>query len=130
MKKVWIAWVVAAVILFGGLVSVERADAAGELSETKEGLTATLRLTPEKSMVDLFLKDAGTGKAVKDAEADAVIKMPDGSTVSKELMGMNMGGEFSYMNSLVMRQKGTYEFVVNVKARGKAHRFEFTQRVD
>ncbi len=99
---------------------------AVEMKERSAGIEATLKVTPEKSMVDLFLKDYSKAlKQIKSAKVKAAVKTPDGKTIEKELIGMEMEGVFSYMNSLDLSKKGGYIFDITVDVDGVKRGFSF-----
>lgn len=99
---------------------------SSEMKERVAGIEATLKVTPEKSMVDLFLKDYSKAlRPIKNAKVKASIKTPDKKTVQKELIGMEMEGVFSYMNSLDLSKKGGYIFDITVDADGVKRGFSF-----
>ena len=102
-----------------------------ELMESKvsDGIKATLVVTPSKSMVDLILSDAKTGKSITSAKVSALIKGPDGKVIEKELMGVKMGEEFSFMNTLDMSRKGRYSFDITVEVKNKSVKFNFVYEV-
>lgn len=95
------------------------------VSKIEKGIKATLKVTPSKSMVDLFLEDAKTGKPITEADVNAKIQLPDNSTMEKKLIGMKMGDIFSFMNSIDMSRKGAYHFGISVKAANKDIKFNF-----
>lgn len=96
---------------------------AGTLTDA--GIKATLKVNRSHSMVDLYLTDAKTGTPVTSGKATARIKLPDGKTMEKELMGMKMGQEYSFMNSLDLSLNGRYVFDVSVAVGGKQAKFGF-----
>lgn len=99
---------------------------ADEMRERSAGIEATLKVTPEKSMVDLFLKDYSRAlKPIKGARVRAVVKTPENKTIEKDLIGMEMEGVFSYMNSLDLSKKGGYIFDITVDVDGVKRGFSF-----
>ncbi|HAG51950.1 MAG TPA: hypothetical protein DCL42_11540 [Deltaproteobacteria bacterium] len=88
-------------------------------SRVVDGIKATLKITPSQNMVDLILSDAKTGKSITNAKISALMKGPDGKVLEKELMGMKMGEEFSFMNTLDMSRKGSYSFKITVEVEKK-----------
>ncbi|MBI4949179.1 MAG: hypothetical protein HY955_03435 [Deltaproteobacteria bacterium] len=99
---------------------------ADEIKERSAGIEATLRVTPEKSMVDLFLRDYTKAlTTIKSAKVKASIRTPDGKTLEKDLVGMEMEGVFSYMNSLDLSKKGGYIFDITVLVDGVKRGFSF-----
>lgn len=100
-----------------------------EVSKVEKGIKATLKATPSKSMVDLILEDAITGKPIKKAEVNAKIQLPDNSTMEKKLIGMKMEDTFSFMNSIDMSRKGTYHFEIFVKIADKDIKFNFEHQL-
>lgn len=101
---------------------------AGE-SKVAEGIKATLVITPSKSMVDLIVVNAKSGKTITAAKVAAQIKGPDGNVQEKDLLGMKMGEVFSYMNTLDMSNKGSYSFAIAVEIEKKKVKFDFVYEV-
>ena len=97
--------------------------------KSADGIKGRLKITPSKSMLDLYLTDAATDKPITKAKVRAVITMPDGKKVEKDLMGMKMGGEFSFMNSADLSLKGKYTFDVTAEIGKKKVTFPFTYEV-
>lgn len=93
---------------------------------TESGIKGTLKVSQSNSMIDLYLAEEKTGAPVTAGKVFAKIKLPNGKTVEKELMGMKMGQEYSFMNSLDLSLKGKYAFDISVTAGGKQARFDFT----
>lgn len=116
----------AAFVFISGIALGEMKDGPSEgVTQVEKGIKATLKVTPSKSMVDLILEDAKTGKPITKADVNAKIQLPDNSHLEKKLMGMKMGGVFSFMNSLDLSRKGTYHFGILVKAADKDIQFNF-----
>lgn len=88
-------------------------------SRVVDGIKATLKVTASQNMIDLILSDAKTGKSITNAKVSAFMKGPDGKVLEKELMGMKMGEEFSFMNTLDMSRKGSYSFDITVEVEKK-----------
>ena len=99
--------------------------------ETKvvEGITGRLKIAPTMHMLDLYLSDAKTGKVIDEAQVRAVITMPDGKKIEKELSGMEMGDVFSFMNTVDLSQKGKYSLNIEVEVGKKKVIFPFTYEV-
>lgn len=97
---------------------------AAEFTKTSDGFKGTLKIDPSKSMVDFYLYDS-KGGLVADASVKATITLPGGKKVEKELMGMKMGGSFSFMNTLDMASKGRYSFDILIKSGDKNDEFHF-----
>ena len=99
--------------------------------ETKvvEGITGRLKIAPTMHMLDLYLSDAKTGKVIEEAQVKAVITMPDGKKVEKELSGMEMRDVFSFMNTVDLSQKGKYSLNIEVEVGKKKVIFPFTYEV-
>ena len=95
------------------------------VSKVEKGIKATLKVTPSKNMVDLILEDAKTGKPITEADVNAKIQLPYDSHVEKKLIGMKMGGIFSFMSTLDMSRKGTYYLEFFVRAANKDIKFNF-----
>ena len=83
--------------------------------KSANGIKGRLKITPSKSMLDLYLTDAATDKSITKAKVRAVITMPDGKKVENDLMGMKMGAEFSFMNTADLSLKGKYTFDVSAE---------------
>ena len=94
-------------------------------TSTGSGIKATLKVNRSMSMVDLYLTDTETGASVISGKVFAKVKLPNGKTVEKELIGMQMGQEYSFMNSLDLSLKGKYAFDISVAAGDKRARFDF-----
>lgn len=110
-----------------GLAHAQASDETA--SKTADSIKWSIKITPLKSMADLYLTDSRTDKPIIGAKVTAVITMPDGRKLKKELKGMKMGSTHSYMNTLDLRQKGRYIFDVSVTA-GKRHvKFTFPYEV-
>jgi len=97
--------------------------------KSSDGVKAVLKTDRAKKMVDLFLSEAKSGKEITKAKVTASVKMPDGKTVRKELLGMKMGDAYSFMNSLDMSVPGRYSFDIEIRSSGKTMKFEFTQDI-
>lgn len=85
----------------------------------------TISVKPLAGMVNLYLKESGSGKDVRNAKVMAVITMPGGEKVEKEMMKMTMKQKIKgkvvkkgiyHMFSLDMSAKGSYIFDITVKA--------------
>ncbi|MBI5888538.1 MAG: hypothetical protein HZB82_07505 [Deltaproteobacteria bacterium] len=85
----------------------------------------TISVKPLTGMVNLYLKESGSGKDVRNAKVMAVITLPGGEKVEKEMMKMTMRQKIKgkvirkgiyYMFSLDMSAKGAYIFDITVKA--------------
>lgn len=94
-------------------------------TSTESGIKATLKVNQSSSMVDLYLAEEKTGAPVTSGKVFAKIKLPNGKIVEKELMGMKMGQEYSFMNSLDLSLKGKYSFDITVVAGSTRARFDF-----
>jgi hypothetical protein len=111
-------------LIFTAVVSRAGHEAMSGVSSVKDGVKATLKVSPK--VVDLFLLDAESGKELTGATVTAVITLPSGGEVEKSLMGMKMGEVYSYMNSLDASRKGTYRFEILVVIDGKEKKFDFS----
>lgn len=100
-------------------------DQAFASTATEAGIKATLKVNRPNSMIDLYLAEEKTGEPVTSGKVFAKIKLPNGKIVEKDLMGMKMGKEYSFMNSLDLSLKGKYAFDIAVTAGGKRARFDF-----
>ena len=120
----------AAFAFIGGISRGEMKHVPSEaVSKVEKGIKATLKVTPSKNMVDLILEDAKTGNPVTGADVNAKIQLPDDSHVEKKLIGMKMGGIFSFMSTLDMSRKGTYYLEFFVRAANKDIKFNFEHHV-
>ena len=112
------------------LISPAAANGADRAETTKSvsGIKATLAVSPDKSMVDLYLTDEATGREIRTAKVRALISTPGNPSkkIEKELIGMSMDGRFSFMNSLDMSFKGSYSFEIQVEHEKRRARFIFT----
>jgi hypothetical protein len=112
------------------LISPAAANGADRAETTKSvsGIKATLAVSPDKSMVDLYLTDEATGREIRTAKVRALISTPGNPSkkIEKELIGMSMDGRFSFMNSLDMSFKGRYSFEIQVEHEKRRARFIFT----
>ena len=107
---------------------MEREMPAGE-SKVAEGIKATFKVTPSMSMVDIILADAATNKAITKAKVVASVKGPDGKVQEKELVGMKMGKEYSFGNTIDFSRKGNYSFDIRVEVDKRKVRFNFKYEV-
>ncbi len=93
----------------------------------EETVKWTVNVQPLTGMVDLYLTDKRTGKGITNVKVKAVITMPGGARVEKEMMRMAMkkkakGGEkekdkgVPYMLSMDMSPKGAYLFDITGRA--------------
>lgn len=98
-------------------------------TKSSNGVKAVLKTDRAKKMVDLFLSEQSSKKEITDAKVTAIVTLPDGSKVNKELVGMKMGEAYSFMNSLDMSRPGRYSFDIVIKSSGKATKIEFTQDI-
>lgn len=119
-------------LLFPAIVSLAIAgmdhkmghQADGEI-KVVEGVKGRLKVTPEMSMIDLYLADARTGEVITGAKVKAMITMPDGKKLEKDLPGMKMGETFSYMNTLDLSLKGVYTFDITAEVKKKIGKKDF-----
>lgn len=88
-----------------------------------------MKVKPISNTVDLTLTDAKTGRPITKAKVKAVITMPNGKKVTKELKGMKMGKEYSFMNTVDFSLKGPYFFKVDVNTGKKKVKFSFRYEV-
>lgn len=110
--------------LFAQIVLAQMEIPAGE-SKVTEGIKATFKVTPSMSMVDIILADAATNKAITKAKVVASVRGPDGKVQEKELIGMKMGKEYSFGNTVDFSKKGNYSFDILVEVDKKKVRFNF-----
>lgn len=116
-----------AVVLALSVITATSAIAMTKVTRTIDGVKATLMVSPK--MVDLHLVDLETGDTITKAKAQATIVYPDGSKVTKNLMGMKMGEGYSFMNSVDLSQKGSYTFKINIETGEKTISFEVEKEV-
>lgn len=109
--------------LFQAMPGTVRAD---EMTKTRNGIEAALKVDPSKSMIDLYLADAKTREAVTEAKVRVKVALPDGTVVEKDLLGMKMGPAFSFMNTLDMSSNGRYSFDILVETGKTTASFRFT----
>ncbi len=106
------------------------ADGAGQYESAKSasGIKAALVLSPDKGMIDLYLTDSATGSPIKSAKVRALITTPGDpqKKIEKDLIGMDMDGRFSFMNSLDMSFKGRYSLDIQIEYGKKRARFMYT----
>ncbi|MBI3752594.1 MAG: hypothetical protein HY266_00925 [Deltaproteobacteria bacterium] len=120
------------VIVLAGVVAPLLAQTVfAQTEETKmaEGIKATLNVVTSSNMVDLMLISSKTGKVITDAKVFTKIKGPDGKVQEKDLLGMQMGEVFSYMNNVDMAKKGSYSFDISVEIGKKKVKFNFVYEV-
>lgn len=110
---------------------IYKTDAKAEtITDVEKGIKATLKVDASKSMVDLFLNEEASGKPILEAKVKAKVTTPEGKKVEKDLVGMKMGGVFSYMNMLDMSGKGRYIFDIKVEADKKSALFNFSLEIN
>ena len=120
----------AALAFISGLSLGETKHVPSEgVSKVEQSIKATLKVTQSKNMIDLILEDAKTGKPITEADVNAKIQLPDSSHVEKKLIGMKMGGIFSFMSTLDMSRKGTYYFEFFVRSANKDIKFNFEHHI-
>ncbi|MBI5643040.1 MAG: hypothetical protein HY954_06165 [Deltaproteobacteria bacterium] len=99
---------------------------AEDMTGRSGGIQATLKVDPKKSMIDLYLYDyAKALTPITEAKVEVRIRTPRGA-VKKDLAGMKMGGEYSFMNSLDLSAKGRYIFDITVETGGRKANFSFS----
>ena len=134
MNRMRMALVIMLIGIFMPLVpntvwsQMEHKMPAGE-SKTADTIKATFKVTPSMNMIDVLLAYADTGREITTAKVLAVIKGPDGKVQEKELLGMKMGEDFSFMNTLDMSKKGRYSFAITVEVMKKKVKFDFVYEV-
>ncbi len=112
------------ILFFAQIVLAQMEMPAGE-SKVAEGIKATFKVTPSMSMVDIILADAATNKAITKAKVVASVRGPDGKVQEKELIGMKMGKEYSFGNTIDFSKKGNYSFDILVEVDKRKVRFNF-----
>ena len=129
MMAVFLGLLLSAVPAFAGMEHGRHDHGgAGQViagTSTESGIKATLKVNQSNSMIDLYLVEEKNGAPVTSGKVFAKIKLPDGKIVEKELMGMKMGQEYSFMNSLDLSLKGKYAFDISVSAGSRLARFDF-----
>ncbi|MEK7842068.1 MAG: hypothetical protein AAB197_05275, partial [Deltaproteobacteria bacterium] len=113
---------------YAGLSQMEHKMPKGE-SKVADNIKATLIVAPSKSVVDLLLVNAKTGKTITNAKVFAIIKGPGGKVEEKEFLGMQMKEVFSYMNTLDLSLKGSYSFNITAEAGKKKIKLDFVYEV-
>lgn len=114
MKKIN-AFLIALLLLVALPLALAGTAKADDMTKTNNGIKATLKVDPSRSMIDLYLADGKTREALTEAKVKATVVLPDGSVVEKDLMGMKMGPAFSFMNTLDMSLNGRYSFDIRVE---------------
>ncbi|MBI5887066.1 MAG: hypothetical protein HZB85_10885 [Deltaproteobacteria bacterium] len=117
--------------LFFALLAVVILTAAGPLKASgaeagrAAGITAIFNL--DKGFVILNLVDVKTRVAIKKARVEARVTTPDGKKLKVPLVGMEMNGDYVYMNAtaLDMKRSGEYRFDIAVAAGKKKADFSF-----
>lgn len=101
------------------------ATQASKAASKTDSIKWTIKVKPLTGTVDLYLTDENSGKGVRNAKVRAVITLPNGEKVEKEMMKMTMKQKAKgkvikkgiyYMFSLDMSAQGTYIFDIAVKA--------------
>lgn len=127
-KSVVIAGIILLFLAGFGLAQMGDKSSAGE-TRVVEGIKAVFKVTPSMSMVDLLLSYADTGKVITNAKVYASVKGPDGKVQEKDLMGMKMGKEYSFGNTIDFSKKGIYAFDISVEIDKKKERFNFSYEI-
>lgn len=121
MKRIIISYITCLLLLLVTTSSV-MAHAGHEIEgegKVVEGIEGSLKITPALSMIDFYLYDVKTNKALTNAKVMAIITMPDGKKIEKELTGMNKEEMFSFMNTVDFTLKGTYIFDITARVQYK-----------
>lgn len=90
-----------------------------------DGVKAAFKLSQSINMIDIVLSDAKTGKIITKAKVNGVITNPDGTKQTKEFVGMKMGGDYSFGNTLDLSQKGVYKLDADADIEGRKIKFSF-----
>lgn len=104
----------------GRVFAAEGSKAALKVGTIKWNIS----VKPQFNMVDLYLTELGSGKDVRNVKLRAVITLPNGEKVEKEMMHMAMkkvkgkskSKGASYMFSLDLSAPGAYVFDITGKA--------------
>jgi len=98
---------------------------AQKAASKTDSIKWTIKVKPLSGTVDLYLTDENSGKGVRNAKVKAVITLPNGEKLEKEMMKMTMKQKINgkvikkgiyYMFSLDMSAQGAYIFDIAVKA--------------
>lgn len=118
--KVFSALLVAVILTAAGPLKASGAEAGRDA-----GITAIFNL--DKGFVSLNLVDMKTRVAIKKAAVEARVTTPAGKKLKVPLVGMEMNGDYVYMNAtaLEMKQGGEYRFDIAVAAGRKKADFSF-----
>lgn len=120
----------AALFIFLSIFAFAGISPAEDLTKVRGGIKAVLKPDPSRSMVDLYLYDMTKAHMrITEATVYANIKTPGGKILKKELVGMEMGDAYSFMNSLDMKKKGRYSFDIEVEFKDKKTAFSFSYDV-
>ncbi|MBI5875667.1 MAG: hypothetical protein HZB81_07490 [Deltaproteobacteria bacterium] len=92
---------------------------------TVDGIKVVFMFSQSMSMIDIVLTDVKTGRPVTGAKVNGTVTNPDGKIQTKELIGMKMGKEYSFGNTVDISQKGVYKLDVTADISGKKVKFPF-----
>lgn len=121
MKRIIIAYFSCFLMLLATTSSViahTGHEMEGEVKVVK-GVEGRLKVMPAMNRIDFYLYDTKTDKAITDAKVRAIITMPDGKKIEKELQGMKMEETFSFMNTVDLSLQGIYSFDIVAKVQYK-----------
>lgn len=90
----------------------------GEVKVVK-GVEGRLKVMPAMNRIDFYLYDTKTDKAITDAKVRAIITMPEGKKMEKELPGTKTEETFSFMNTVDLSLQGIYSFDIVAKVQYK-----------
>jgi len=121
MKRVIISYITCLLLMLVAASSVIAHTGHEMEGEGKvvKGVEGWLKVTPEMSMIDFYLYDAKTHKAITDAKVKVTITLPDGKKMEKELPGTKTEETFSFMNTVDLSLKGVYSFDIVAKVQYK-----------
>jgi len=127
VKKIFIVLLLA----FTVLSVVKTSHSAEKLTKSSNDMKAVLTFDADTSLIDVYLSDAKTAQAIKDAQLKALVKTPSGKRITVELPGMMMGQTWSYMNNVEMTEAGKYSISLTAHRKGgKKAKFKFTVKVN
>lgn len=122
MKGMMVFFVLLAAVI---LTAAGPFKAFGAEAGTDADITAIFDL--DKGFVSLNLVDVKTRAAIKKAKVEARVTTPAGKKLKVPLVGMEMNGNYLYMNAtaLEMKERGEYRFDIAVVAGKKKADFSF-----
>lgn len=121
MKRVIIFYISCILLLLATASSVIAHTGHEMVGEVKvvKGVEGRLKVMPAMNRIDFYLYDTKTDKAITDAKVRAIITMPEGKKMEKELPGTKTEETFSFMNTVDLSLQGIYSFDIVAKVQYK-----------